>query len=168
MEKTYEELKAEAEGLGIEFKGNTSKVKLAEMIEAYYESQSADDLVAEVQEEPVPVEAPQAPITLNKKQAIIVESKRKAMKTSVVRITSNDKRDNDVVTTAYLSAENEYFGKSKLIPLDTPVELEECLIKVAKSSRITLHVDEVVDGKRTGNKVPKSVRKYNVSYEQVS
>jgi hypothetical protein len=46
-----------------------------------------------------------------------------------------------------------------------PVELEQALIDVAKETVITLHKDEVINGRRTGNKVPVKTRKYNVSYE---
>jgi hypothetical protein len=86
------------------------------------------------------------------------------MKTSIVTITNKDNRENDVMTSVYLSFENQYFGLSKQVPLDLPVELENSLIKIAEGVRITLHKDEVRDGRRTGNKIPTSVKKFAISY----
>jgi len=86
------------------------------------------------------------------------------MKTRIVTITNKDNRDNDFTTTASLSFENQFFGLAKNVPLDVPVELEQALIDIAESTIITHHKDEIVDGKRTGNKVPVSVKKYVVSY----
>ena len=90
--------------------------------------------------------------------------KKRAFKTTVITLTNKDNRENDVVTTAYLSFENQYFGLSKIVPLDIPVELEAALIAIAERSMITLHKDEIIDGKRTGNKTPVRVKKYAISY----
>ena len=173
--KTTKELKAEVKGLGIEIKGNPSKETLIKKIDEFYESQSAGDLVKEVEEVEETTEAtgevydvPGTVKELTKDQKLkklVQESKKAALKTSVVTITSNDKRDNDVVTVAYLGFENQYFGISKLVPLDIPVQLEECLIEIARTTQVTLHKDEIINVKRTGNKIPVRARKLNVSYE---
>ena len=169
MEKTLEELQAEATSLDIKFSPNLGAEKLSERIEAYYEALSNTDIVkeksAEIEEEKV-VDVPVSKV--QKMRKLIAELKAKAFKKRVVTITSNDKRDNDVVTVAYLGFENQYFGVSKLVPLDVPVELEQSLIDIAKTTMITLHKDEIVDGKRTGNKVPVAVKKLNVSYEDIT
>lgn len=94
----------------------------------------------------------------------IAEARKKAFKTHIVTLTNKDSRENDVMTTAQLSFENQHFGLSKIVPLDVPVELEKALIDIAESTRITLHKDEIVAGKRTGNKVPVSVKKFAISY----
>lgn len=112
-------------------------------------------------------ETPKAPMTrkaLLRKR--IAAAKKKAMKTRIVTLTNKDNRENDVMTTAHLSFENQHFGLSKIVPLDVPVELEQALIDIAESTRITLHKDEIRDGKRTGNKVPVSVKKFAISYSQ--
>lgn len=173
MAKTLEELKTEADGLGIKYAPKIGIEKLQEKIEDYYESQAADDLVQEAPE--VPEELPAIPENNSPAQRrnkgmreLAAELRGAAMKTRVVTITNNDKRDSHMTTTAYLSMENQYFGLSKIVPLDIPVELEQCLIDVAKSTEIILHVDEIVDGKRTGNKRPQYVKKYVVSYEDVA
>jgi hypothetical protein len=86
----------------------------------------------------------------------------------VVTLTNKDARENDVVTTAYLSVQNQYFAVARNVPLDIPVELEICLIKLAENAMITLHRDEIdSNGRRTGNKVTARVKKYAVSYSPI-
>ena len=84
----------------------------------------------------------------------------------MVTITNKDPRDNNFTTTASLSFENQYFSIAKNVPLDVKVELEQALIDIAESVIITLHKDEIVGGKRTGNKVPVRTKKYVVSYAE--
>ena len=173
MEKTLEELKQEADVLGIKYNAVIGAEKLAKKIEDFYESQAAGDSVQVRSEEPVVEDeeflSPQARQSKYERELrkLVLDAKDKAMATRVVTVSSNDKRDNDVVTTAYLSMENQHFGIAKYIPLDIPIELEECLIEVAKTTFITLHKDEIIDGRRTGNKVPVSTRKFNISYEDI-
>jgi hypothetical protein len=88
------------------------------------------------------------------------------MTTQIVTITNKDPRENDVVTTAFLSFENQYFGKARNVPLDIPVELEVALISIAEGCIMTMHKDEVVNNRRTGNKITQRVKKYAVSYSQ--
>lgn len=183
LEKTLEELQAEATGLGIKFHPNTGATKLAEKIEEFYTNQSAGDLVEMVEEtdEETETETSQATgeaydvpgtkVVLSKQdklRKLVKEAKDKAMTKRVVRLTSNDKRDNDVTTVAYLGFENQYFGISRLVPLDIPLELETCLIDIAQTTYITLHRDEIIDGKRTGNKTPIPSKKLNVSFEDMA
>lgn len=176
-----EELKKEATELGIDFKGVKSKVDMQKLIDAYYNEQSNDSdiptaKVEETEEEEEKDETVSTPVKSNKKpiskeariRFAIRDAKARAMKTRVVTITNNDKRDSHMTTTAYLSCENEYFGISRSVPLDVPIELEQCLIDVAVETKMVNHVDEIVNGRRTGNKVPKLTRKYAVSYENIS
>lgn len=167
------ELMAEAEALELTFKKNIKTTTLQAM-------------VAEAKGEPVPVDevAPPSPaMKADKPKAEIVDDSKKtplqmqreriksarakAFKTSIVTVTNKDNRENDVMTTAYLSFENQHFGLSKLVPLDVALELEQGLIDVAESTNITLHKDEIVRGQRTGNKVAVTVKKFSVSYAKV-
>jgi hypothetical protein len=169
MDKTLEELKAEADVLGVVYSDRIGATKLAEKIEAYYTSQSAGDFVKVKEEVKDEKETPQKKQS-NAEQVerdMIQAAKKAAMETKIVTISSNDKRDNDVMTSVYLSMENQHFSVAKYVPLDIPVELEVCLIEVAKSTFITLHTDEIIDGRRTGNKTPKSVHKFTISYEDI-
>ena len=171
VDKSLQELKDEAVSLGLDPKGLKSKADVAKLIEDSKESQTADDSVDEVQEvieTPVEVKKEVKPSNKPRSMAEVARDlKTAAMKTKVVTITSNDKRDNHLTSTCFLSSENQYFGISKIVPLDVPVELEQCLIDTAKAVEVVLHQDEIIDGKRTGNKRPKLVKKYVVSYEQV-
>jgi hypothetical protein len=101
------------------------------------------------------------------KRLKIKAARDKAFATRIVTITNKDKRENEVMTTAFLSVENEHFGVSKVVPLDIAVELEVCLIKVAESTMMTLHKDEIKNGQRTGNKVAVPTKKYIVSYSDM-
>ncbi len=159
--KTMQELKDEATELGLDFKGMKSKAEIQELIDGA--SQTADDFEeVEVAEEEVEVES--KPFNVRK---IAGQLKKAAMAKKIVKIHNNDKRDSHVTTTCYLSCENQHFGLSKIVPLDVAVELEQCLIDVALETQIINHVDEIVEGKRTGNKVPMMIAKYSVSYEDV-
>lgn len=177
MSDERKELLDEANELGLEFPANIPTTKLKAM-------------VAEEKGEPLPVEeeAPPSPAVkeesksdksdeektettsskpiLSKRRAAIQKAKEKAFKTKIVTITNKDSRENEFMTTVYLSFENQYFGLSKIVPLDTPVELEEALIHIAESTMMTLHKDEIINGKRTGNKVTTRVKKFAISYGQ--
>lgn len=175
-----DELVAEATDLGLEFKGNISNAKLEEMIvEATTlkpvdetpppspavkpEEQEAaeDEVVFESAKERAAAIASRKHAAKRKK---ISEAKKRAFEKHIVTITNKDPRENDVMTTAYLAFENQYFGLARLVPLDMPVELEAALIKIAAGCTMTLHKDEIVNGRRTGNKVPTRVKKYAISY----
>ncbi len=99
---------------------------------------------------------------------IVAEAKKKAMKKRIVTIIYNDKRDNDQVNTAFLTCENQFFALSKVVPLNIPVELEQCLIDTAKEAKILLHVPYVKDGVNTGVCKYRFINKYSVSYEDMS
>jgi len=169
MDKTMEELKAEATSLGLDFKGNISKKELGQLIEDHYESQAADDFIKVQEVEVVQdvVESPKGNISKDlQMKLLIAKLKAEALKKRIVTISSNDKRTNDIETTAYLSMENQHFSVGRYVPLDIPVELEQCLIDIALTTVIILHRDEITtDGKRTGNKVATPTRKFNVSFQ---
>lgn len=96
---------------------------------------------------------------------LLPEIKAKAFKKRVVTISYNDTRDNAQTDTIYLTSENQYFVAARYVPLNVPVELEECLIQTAKEARFLSHVPETINGKKTGNATHMMVRKYNVSEE---
>ena len=160
-----EDLISKANDLGLEFKKNipTSKLK-AIIAESSGPAVKAEEPVAEEVTAPVAKATAKVLTVEQKRRQFIAMRKAKATKTRVVTITNKDNRDNDVTTTAPLSFENQYFGVAKNVPLDVPVELEQALIDIAESTTITQHKDEVVNGKRTGNKVPIATKKYVVSY----
>ncbi|WAK44647.1 hypothetical protein vBAmePPT11V19_00021 [Alteromonas phage vB_AmeP_PT11-V19] len=151
-----QELLDKANALSLDFPDNIPSKKLQAMID---EALGNDTQTEEDKEQ----DQKEAPKKLSRRQ-FIAERKRAAMATKVVTITNKDPRENDVATTAPLSFENQHYSVAKNVPLDVPVELEQALINVAESTIITLHKDEVINGKRTGNKIPVPVNKYIVSY----
>jgi hypothetical protein len=175
-------MKAEADDLGLQFPGNISNVNLARLL-AEFKGEPAPNIEtppagpavkavtaqedyeeAQLATNDKRVEARKA-IYANKRRKV-AEARARAFKTQIVTLTNKDNRENDVMTTAYLSFQNQHFGLSKLVPLDIAVELETALIKIAESCTMTLHKDEIVNGRRTGNKVPIRVKKYAISYSR--
>jgi len=172
----------EANSLGLEFQPNIPTAKLKNLIaEAKGEPPEVEetapaspkakvDASEETEKEDAPT--PEGSLVAEKpamtkyelKRKKIADAKARAQKTRVVTITNKDNRENDFMTTVYLSFENQYFGISKIVPLDVPVELENSLIQIAAATMMTLHKDEIIDGKRTGNKVPVRVKKFAISY----
>ncbi len=166
-----------ANDLGLEFKGNISNVKLKQMIADAEDGDVITDIeppavedtqfsapVAVKEQEPEEETAVTPVSKRTKRLNFIQQRKAEAMKKRVVTITNKDNRDNDFTTTAHLSVENQFFGVAKNVPLDIPVELEQCLIDVAESTMITQHRDEIIDGRRTGNKTAVLTKKYVISY----
>ena len=97
---------------------------------------------------------------------LVAKAKAAAVKNRVVTITSNDKRDSNVETTVIATCENQYFGLTKILPLNVPIEVEQCLIDTIKEIKIPLHVPETINGRQTGNSVLSETNKYNISYEE--
>ena len=199
MSKEYDRpaMIEEANLLGLEFKGNISNIKLAELIADYkgepapveevapagpaidpdYQEEDDDDLEDDFEE----VSAVAAAARMSPKEKAmsiaqkrfaakrqkIADARARAFKTQIVTLTNKDNRENDVVTTAYLAFENQHFGLARLVPLDVAIELEQALIKIAARTTMTLHKDEILPGgKRSGNKVPVTVKKYAISYSR--
>ena len=182
----------EAKYLGLDFKGNISNIKLQEIlaeakgepapIEGDSPPPSPASKAAEPEETSETIQAiaeaaagslrnSVANAALDKarrRRKTIADARKRAFETRIVTLTNKDNRENDVMTTAYLSFENQHFGLSKLVPLDVPVELERALIEIAASTTMTMHKDEIVDGRRTGNKVPTTVKKFAISYSSRS
>ena len=178
-----DELKSEATELGVDFKGNISNDKLKALVIAAREEAEGDtdELIDDAPESPAmkPAEPDEevakpetiAPLTgtpaqqaRSKQRQKIKAAKKRSFALSVVTITNRDNRENDIMTSVYLSFENQHFGLSKHIPLDVPVQVEQALIDIAESTSMTLHRAEIVNGKPTGNKIAKSVKKFSVSY----
>ena len=154
-----QELLDQANDLSLEFHSNIPTDKLRVLIENKLNAEP------EVQEDPADEEPvnPNLRPRLNKRQRI-VKAKQRALKMQVVTITNKDNRENDVMTTVSLSFENEFFGISRSVPLDIAVEIETALVEIAEGTMMTLHKDEVVNGRRTGNKIPVATKKFAVSY----
>ena len=172
----------EANELGLEFKGNISNKALAALLAEEKgepipldepappspamkkEKSDQTDVEDDIVEGAAKIARRRAQEKIAKRRAHVAARREKAMATEIVTITNRDSREATKATTAYLSVQNQYFAVAKAVPLDMPVELEHCLIRAAETCMMTQHVDEVVGGKSTGNKIPTRVPKYTISY----
>lgn len=172
----------EANLLGLEFKGNISNKKLAELIADFKgeddpidiseappasPAMKQEDADQEVVESAAEIARKRIQEKYNAQRKNIATAKEKALAKQVVTITNRDARESSIATTVYLSCQNQFFGIARVVPLDIPVELEHCLIQQAETAQMTQHTDEVVDNRRTGNKIARRVKKYSVSYSPV-
>ena len=145
MEKSFEELKQEADELGLTYSPNIGKAKLEEKIEQRYK---------EI-EESSEVSTKGALATRKEALKIIAEQIVENKKTKVVKITIVDKREASTATHAYFSNGDVSLN----IPLDVWVEMPNILIQLAEEARAVTHVDS------NGIKEPKLTKKYVVEYK---
>ncbi len=134
---TLEDLKKEADDLGIKYNNNIGKNKLIEKIEAYYESQetsviSPDTSLSKEEEDEW---------TPQKKRQLALEREKRARTTKIIEIIDNDQRVNNQTTSVKVNCTNDYFDLGTvLLPLNTPVEVMQGHIDVLKSIKIPQHV----------------------------
>ena len=145
MEKSFEELKQEADELGLTYSPNIGKAKLEEKIEQRYK---------EI-EESSEVSTKGALATRKEALKIIAEQIVENKKTKVVKITMVDKREASTATHAYFSNGDVSLN----IPLDVWVEMPNILIQLAEEARAVIHVDS------NGITEPKLTKKYVVEYK---
>lgn len=152
MEKSFEELKQEADELGLTYSPNIGKAKLEEKIEQRYKEieESADSVESNTR-----VSTKGALATRKEALKIIAEQIAENKKTKVVKITMVDKREASTATHAYFSN-----GDVSLhIPLDVWVEMPNILVQLAEEARAVTHVDS------NGITEPKLTKKYVVEYK---
>lgn len=139
MEETLKALKSEADDLGIKYNPNIGEAKLKEKIEAHYKAQETG--APKIIEESA---ASKAEAKVNKLGEMIKKAEADAKKTTIVTITDNDPRENNLTTTVTVTCVNEYFDLgTKTVPLNTPVELEQGFINVLKEIRIPMHIRDL-------------------------
>ena len=155
MEKTLEELKEEADALGIKYSANIGAAKLQEKIDEYDAK-----LDAEVNGVVEPVKVA-ADVTSGKKMSDVearlaikaLEDANKVCK--VVKISMVDKRESAYATSAYFSTGDI----AMRVPLDVFVEMPIILIQMAEEAQALVHVES---GGLTSSKWQK---KYVVEYK---
>lgn len=154
---TLEDLKNEAESLGIAFHPNISEAKLKEKVDAYNKenagSFNAADAVTKAGEDGV-VDY----------RVIAKQLERDARKTHVVTIIDNDQRVNNHTTSCTVNCSNEYFDLGTLIlPLNEKVEVRQGHLDVLKEVRIPQHISDPND-KSVSMMVMRP--RYTIQYEQ--
>ena len=163
---TLEELKQEADELGVKYPKTIGAEKLAEKIETFYESKetSGSELEKAVEAKKAEVKQPTKP------KSAAVEShfeKRKrreaaAKATRVVTIIDNDQRVNNNTTTCVVSCGNSYFDLgTKVLPLNEKVEVRMGHINTLKEIKIPQHVRNATTGLASVKMRPR----YSVSFE---
>ena len=152
MEKSFEELKQEADELGLTYSPNIGKAKLEEKIEQKYKEieESSDSVESNTR-----VSTKGALAARKEALKIIAEQIAENKKTKVVKITMVDKREASTATHAYFSNGDVSLN----IPLDVWVEMPNILVQLAEEARAVTHVDS------NGITEPKLTKKYVVEYK---
>ena len=152
MEKSFEELKQEADELGLTYSPNIGKAKLEEKIEQKYKEieESSDSVESNTR-----VSTKGALAAKKEALKIIAEQIAENKKTKVVKITMVDKREASTATHAYFSNGDVSLN----IPLDVWIEMPNILIQLAEEARAVTHVDS------NGVTEPKLTKKYVVEYK---
>ena len=155
MERTLEEIKEEADALGIKYSANIGAAKLQEKIDEY--DAKLDTEVNGVVE-PVKVAAEVIPgkkMTEIEARLAIKALEDENRKTKVVKIAMVDKRESAYATSAYFSTGDI----AMRVPLDVFVEMPIILIKMAEEAQALVHIES---GGLTTSKFQK---KYVVEYK---
>lgn len=153
MEKTIEDLKLEADALGITYSKNIGAVKLQEKIDEFYDNESAVNTTpVVVKEEDVKKERVDSRAAALR---TIKEQERKNLESVVIKLTMIDKREASTAT-------NQYFGNGDIamnIPLDVWVEVPRLIAIMAEEAKATIHIET------ENGAVPKSTKKFVVEYK---
>lgn len=153
MEKTIEDLKLEADTLGITYSGNIGIAKLQEKIDAFYEAESKTATIAEVKEEDTSED--KTPTRFRGVKDAIRQLEIDNAKTEVVKLTMIDKREASTATDAYFSNGNY----AMRVPLDVWVEMPKILIDMAEKAKGMVHMETDMGS------IPKLAKKYVVEYK---
>ena len=169
MNEELQDLKKEADELGVTYSAQIGVAKLQEKIDAFYESQetSEKELIAAVkakeadeQPEEKAVQTSKVPVQVSNKRA---ERRKAAEATRVVTIIDNDQRVNNVTTTCTVNCSNMYYDLgTMLLPLNMAVEVKQGHLNVLKELKIPQHVKDTKSGLSQVRMVPR----YTISYEQ--
>jgi len=163
-----EELRQEADELGIKYAKTAGEKALTEKIEEFYnKSESKESVVdAALKEHNKEVkEDSDKPKKLSKEMSVFEKRRLReteAKKTRVVTIIDNDQRVNNNTTTCTVSCGNEYFDLgTKILPLNEKLEVRMGHIQTLKEIRIPQHVRNP----ETGLSSVKMRQRYSVSFE---
>lgn len=158
---TLQELKQEADDLGVSYPKNISANKLQEKIEAFYESQETSGPALEAVVAEKEKEAPKQS-SVNSLSDKINAARKKAEATRIITIIDNDQRVNNQTTTCTVNCSNEYFDLGTIIlPLNEKIEVRQGHINVLSEVKIPQHVRDPKTGLNTVRMRPR----YTISYE---
>ena len=162
---TLQELKQEADSLGVSYAKNVTAERLAEKIEEFYTAQETSgpalqEAVKQVEKEK-DQPAQKVDTAKNNKR---LEREQAARKTHVITIIDNDQRVNNQTTTCTVNCSNEYFDLGTVVlPLNEKIEVATGHIKTLEQVKIPLHVRD----NKTGLSTVRMRPRYTISYENV-
>lgn len=153
MEKTIEDLRLEADALGLTYSPQLGMAKLQAKIDEYYENESKAAVVDTVTTG-TPAENTVANAKLKAMQ-VIKEQERANAESVVIKLTMVDKREASTATDAYFN--NGDFQMR--IPLDIFVEVPKILATIAEEAKALIHKEV------NGLTVSSYTKKYVVEYK---
>jgi len=155
---TLDELKKEADDLGVTYAKNVSANKLQEKIEEFYESKENAAPRVEVKLETKDADK------ADKGAAKRLAREKAARQTKVVTIIDNDQRVNNQTTTCTVNCSNEFFDLGTVIlPLNEKIEVAMGHIRTLEEVKIPQHVRD----NKTGLASVRLRPRYTISYENV-
>ena len=163
-----EELRKEADDLGISYGKTMGATKLQEKIDAFYEGQETSGPAVveavEAKEKQKDKNSERAAKELSKQeQATLTRIAREkaARATKVVTIIDNDQRVNNQTTTCTVNCSNEFFDLGTVVlPLNERIEVAMGHIKTLQQVQIPLHVRDTKTGLSTVRLRPR----YTITY----
>ena len=165
MSEKLDELKQEADDLGIKYSPNIGEEKLKEKIEAYYKSQETSAKEIEEAVEAKEQSEVKPAVTSKKKKpmsALAKEMYDNAKKTVVVTIIDNDQRVNNQTSTCKVNWTNVYYDMgTRIFPLNTPIEIPQGFVQVLKKVEIPHHTKD----SRTGLSKTTMRPRYTIQHE---
>ena len=166
-----EELRQEADDLGIEYGKTVGAARLKAKIDAYYDSQeTSGPIVQEAVKEKTQTESRSFVPTKDiyggrtPEEITRLSREREARKTRVITIIDNDQRQNNQTTTCTVNNTNEHFDLgTRTLPLNEKVEVAMGHINVLRNIKIPLHTKDP----KTGLAVVRVRPRYTISYEDI-
>jgi hypothetical protein len=162
-----DDLKMEADEMGITYSPNIGEVKLQEKIDAVKAELNGETDEVDTHEEVVMEVAEKKESAAAKKKRTmgqrVKEAEKAARLTRVIEILDNDPRENMHTTSVSVTCGNVYFDLGKIIlPLNTPVEVMQGHINVLKEQEFPFHK---LDAK-SGLNIVEMRKRYSINYIQ--
>lgn len=153
MEKTLDELKLEADSLGISYMKNIGADKLNAKINEWHEAKTEE---YKDQYEPIPetIRATKESARISALRKI-KEQERANLACVIVKVSMVDKREASIATHTYISTGEV----SANIPLDIFVEIPKILVTILEEAKAIVHIDV------NGETKPKEQKKFVVEYK---
>jgi len=168
MSTSLDELRKEADDLGITYGKTLGEAKLAEKIDAFYKAQETpgpevieEEEVKEEEEEVVKAPQKVKMSEKDKRNKRRMDREAAARELKIVTIVDNDQRVNNQTTTCVASCSNEYFDLGTLrLPLNERIEVAVGHIRTLQAIQIPLHVRNTKTGLSTVRMRPR----YSISF----